>query len=248
MKKVKNILTSGTLSYVFPVLLALAIRWALVEAYIIPSGSMLPTLLINDHIFVNKVTYGLRIPWTDKWVIRNNFPERGDVIVFRYPENESILYIKRVVGVPGDRVLYKEGQLYINDKAVEKGVPQSKKSDINWLSDGVFASMYMRVSDHDHWEEKLGKHTYSILQHKRPQYQETFGPYTVPPKSYFVMGDNRDNSKDSRRWSKTHFVHEDQLIGRAMFVWLSCENMLPVVSILCNPIGVRWDRFLHSIH
>ena len=107
----KKFLTQGYSSYALPVLLALIIRWALMEAYIIPSGSMLPSLLINDHIFVNKFTYGLRVPFTKKWLIRNNSPQRGEVIVFRYPENESILYIKRVVGVPGDTIHYKSGPI-----------------------------------------------------------------------------------------------------------------------------------------
>ena len=244
----KKFWIEGYGSFILAIGIALTIRWALVEAYVIPSGSMLPSLLVNDHIFVNKFVYGLRVPFTGRWIKKAKSPQRGEVIVFRYPENEKIFYIKRVIGVPGDTVLYKSGQLYVNNQAVKKKLLKNKDSNIHWLSDKDFMDIDIKLEDHYHWEEELGAYSYSVLQHKKPRYQETFGPYTVPPDNYFVMGDNRDNSKDSRRWTKTHFVRRDQLIGRAMFVWLSCEKMLPVVSILCNPINIRWKRFFHSIH
>ena len=248
MKWDKKFWTEGYGSFALAIGIALTIRWAFMEAYVIPSGSMFPSLLVNDHIFVNKLVYGLRVPFTGRWIMKANDPQPGEVIVFRYPENESIFYIKRVVGVPGDTIRYESGQLYINDKIVDKRVPETKKSDISWFSDEDFVDIGLGLSDHHHWEEKLGEETYSIIQHKKPRYQENFGPYEVPADSYFVMGDNRDNSRDSRRWVKTHFVHRDKLIGRAMFVWLSCEEMLPVISILCNPLEVRWRRFFHSVH
>lgn len=101
-------------------LIALTIRWALIEAYVIPSGSMLPTLLVHDHIFVNKIAYGMRIPFTSDWLIELAQPQRGEVIVFKYPEKPSLFYIKRVVGIPGDRVFYENGNLFINEQLVEK--------------------------------------------------------------------------------------------------------------------------------
>src|SRR5262245_51883086 len=107
-------------SLALAILAALSIRWALIEAYVIPSGSMLPTLLIHDHIFVNKIIYGLRFPFTKNWFAEFSHPQRGDVIVFKYPEDESTFFIKRVVGVPGDKVFVDGTDVYINDLPVNK--------------------------------------------------------------------------------------------------------------------------------
>ena len=110
----KKYWTEGAGSYAVAILIALTIRWAFLEAYVIPSGSMLPSLLIHDHIFVNKMVYGLRYPFTEKWVYKASEPKRGEVIVFKYPENKKIFYVKRVVGIPGDKVFYENDKLYIN--------------------------------------------------------------------------------------------------------------------------------------
>ncbi len=250
MKFNKKFWLQGYGSYILAISIALTIRWAVMEAYVIPSGSMLPSLLIHDHIFVNKFIYGLRIPATSQWIFKSEDPKRGEVIVFRYPEDEKIFYIKRVVGVPGDTIRYESNQLYVNDQPVEKKEPTTKKSDVNWLQGQNPTDIGIVLSDHRHWQETLGENTYSILEFKHHSYEESLGPYKVPEDSYFVLGDNRDNSRDSRRWTKTHFVHRDQLIGRAMFVWLSCDQMLslPVLSVLCNPSKIRWKRLFHSIH
>jgi signal peptidase I len=247
MKLDKKFWTEGTGSMIIAVVVALTIRWAFMEAYVIPSGSMLPTLLINDHIFVNKFVYGIRVPFTENWLWRNNEPKRGEIVVFRYPESPDTFYIKRVVGVPGDRVFYENGDLYINYQIIEKRVPQELKADYDWvrdvdLGDGPGAKNY-----YVHWVEQLGDQKYSTLLRKNRDWS-TFGPYTVPEDSYFVMGDNRDNSKDSRLWSSTNYVPRKYLIGRAMFVWLSCDETLPVITFLCNPLELRWKRFFHSVH
>lgn len=248
MKLDKKFWTEGTGSFFIAIGVALTIRWALIEAYVIPSGSMLPTLLIQDHIFVNKFVYGLRVPFTEKWLVRTGEPKRGDVIVFKFPENKDLFYIKRVVGLPGDRVLFENGNLYVNDELVEKKVPGRLKSEMSWLHDEDFRGEGTgAVQSYVQWEETLGDQTYSTLLRKG-RANDSSGPYEVPPDSYFVMGDNRDNSQDSRGWPTTHFVPRENLVGRAMFVWLSCDRTLPVVTFLCDPFAIRWGRFFHSVH
>lgn len=240
--------TEGTGSFVVAIGIALTIRWAFMEAYVIPSGSMLPSLLINDHIFVNKLTYGIRVPFTENWLYKNNDPARGEVIVFRYPEDPDTFFIKRVVGIPGDRVYYENGNLFINDELIEKKVPEELKGEFDLLRDEDFRDEVVGAkSFYVHWEEKLGQKSYSVLLKKNRQFT-SYGPYVVPANSYFVMGDNRDNSKDSRLWTLTNFVPRKNLIGKAMFVWLSCEERLPVVNFLCNPMTIRWKRFFHSVN
>lgn len=242
--------TEGLGSFAVAILLALTVRWAFFEAYVIPSPSMLPTLLVHDHIFVNKIIYGLRMPFSEKWFVHWNRPGRGDVIVFKFPADKDKYYIKRVIGLPGDKVLYENGNLYVNGKLVEKTIPQELKEEWLYLRDSDFPgdqsaggrSLYV------HWEEHVGDRAYSILLRKDTPSQ-TFGPVQVPDGQYLVLGDNRDNSEDSRAWDpSSRFVPRDYLIGRASMVWLSCESTLPVVTFLCNPLTVRWKRLFHIVH
>ncbi|MCB0364819.1 MAG: signal peptidase I [Bdellovibrionaceae bacterium] len=242
--------TEGAGSFIIAVLIALTIRWAFIEAYVIPSGSMLPTLLVHDHIFVNKIVYGLRLPFTSDWLVKFGEPSRGDVLVFKYPEKPSMFYIKRVVGTPGDRVFYENGSLFVNEELIEKQVPQALIEEMHWLRDEHFPGDGPGAKGrYVHWEEKLGHSLHSILLKTEDQTNVAYGPYEVPEGHYFVMGDNRDNSQDSRFWEPgKQFVPREYVVGRAMFVWLSCDKTLPVVSFLCSPFSLRWDRFFYDVH
>lgn len=241
----------GPGSFVLAIGLALVVRWALFEAYVIPSQSMLPTLLVNDHIFVNKILYGVRVPFSEKWFLQWRDPMRGEVVVFKHPGERDKYYIKRIVGLPGDRVLYENGHLYVNEKLAERTIPQGLKEEWQWLRDVDFPgdediggrALYV------HWEEHLGEKAYSVLVRRDNAQPITFGPVTVPDGQYLVLGDNRDNSQDSRAWDEgSRFVPRELLIGRASVVWLSCESTLPVVTFLCNPLSLRWSRFFHSVN
>ncbi len=231
---------SGIFSIVLAVLVALSVRWLLIEAYVIPSGSMLPTLLIHDHIFVNKIKYGVRVPFGKTWFVNFEKPKKNDVIVFRYPKDENVFFIKRVVGTPGDEIHYEDGILYINQKEVLKITPPEGKDGYRWMTD---ANIPGGRFDYDYFYELLDSKGHATLLRKS-EYHISWGPEQVPKDHLFVMGDNRDNSNDSRHWG---FVPMENVLGKAMFVWLSCDETLPIVSFLCNPVKLRWGRLLDWI-
>ncbi|HAS52166.1 MAG TPA: signal peptidase I [Gammaproteobacteria bacterium] len=205
----------------FPVILAvLVLRSFVVEPFRIPSESMLPTLLNGDFILVNKFSYGLRLPVLNTKLIGNGQPARGDVVVFRYPREPAIAYIKRVIGLPGDRLEYRGKQLVINGQpaaltplpnhAVEPGYQQfdEQLNDVNHQ---------IQVLTEGHWGAAA---LWPGLQQQRGPDGTITWEYQVPAGQYFVMGDNRDNSSDSRVWGP---LPEENLIGKAFFIWMNLD-------------------------
>jgi signal peptidase I len=202
----------------FPVfLIVLLLRSFLVEPFRIPSSSMMPTLIDGDFILVNKYSYGIRLPVMDKKIIDLGVPDRGDVIVFKYPKNPAVDYIKRVVGIPGDRVAYYNKMLYIND------VPVGMKEI------GVSPGSRNRMSDIRIHEELLGDMQHRIQIDKSRTNEQRF-EYKVKDGEYFVLGDNRDYSNDSRYWGT---VPDENLVGRAFLIWMSWDSERP---------GIHWSR------
>ena len=210
----------------FPVILVVfVLRSFLFEPFKIPSGSMIPTLLIGDLILVNKFTYGVRLPFIHTKITEGNAPQRGDVMVFRYPPQPSLDYIKRVIGVPGDEVAYLNKRLTINGKEVPtKAVPDFfDESQVRYFKQ---------------FEEELGAKPHRVLNNtEAPAFVQGASNFEyrqnctysvegvvckVPEGHYFMMGDNRDNSLDSRYWG---FVPDKNIVGKAFFVWMNFGNL-----------------------
>jgi signal peptidase I len=214
----------------FPViLLVFVLRSFLVEPFRIPSGSMMPTLLAGDFILVNKYTYGIRLPVLDKKVIDINDPQRGEVMVFHFPEDPSIDYIKRIVGVPGDLVEYRGKQLAINGQPLayrENGTFSFETGGLNFVTGIVYQE---RLGEHEHAAMTIpGIPGFIQEQLKTFPYQEycTYNEdgfaCSVPEGHYFMMGDNRDGSNDSRYWG---FVPEQNIVGKAFFIWMNFGDL-----------------------
>ena len=184
-------------SILIAIIMALIIKAFVIQAFKIPSGSMIPTMLIGDHILVSKFIYGTKLPFTDKIIIPMKKPSRRDVIVFKFPEDESKDFIKRVIGLPGDTVEVREKIVYINGEPLEE--PYAEHGDKMVYPAGI-------------------------------QPRDNFGPVVVPEDSYFVMGDNRDFSLDSRYWG---FVKLNKIKGRAFIIYWSWNG---------EDRWVRWER------
>jgi signal peptidase I len=210
----------------FPViLLVFVLRSFLVEPFKIPSGSMIPTLQIGDFILVNKYTYGIRLPVVNVKVLDVNQPRRGDVMVFRYPADPSLDYIKRVVGLPGDRVEYRDKALTVNGKPVPRRALPDYESRERLQVFPRYAESF-DGAEHDIILEKeapgyVGR-TMDFRHSGNCDYNSGGLACTVPPGHYFVMGDNRDNSSDSRVWG---FVPDENIVGKAFFIWLNLNEL-----------------------
>ena len=203
----------------FPIFLfVLLLRSFIVEPFRIPSGSMMPTLLIGDFILVNKYHYGIRLPVLNLKIIPNKTPERGDIVVFRYPLDPKIPFIKRVVGLPGDHVAYYDKTLYINGKPM---LQTELETDMGTGAGKIRDGISRRIED-------LGPGRHNILMDMAVSSRDFEG--IVPEGHYFVLGDNRDNSKDSRYWG---YVPDANLVGRAFLIWMNWD---------IGNKGIAWDR------
>ena len=196
----------------FPVLLVVwVLRSFLFEPFTIPSGSMLPTLQVGDYILVNKYTYGLRLPVLGTELVSVGKPARGDIMVFKYPENPSQNFIKRVVGLPGDRIRVEAGRVFVNDRELPR-----EKVDFPGAEPW---ELYYR--------ENPGTAAHLIRQEEGREAGSPQAEWQVPADSYFMLGDNRDNSRDSRFWG---FVPDSYIVGRASVIWMHKEPGLHLPS------------------
>ncbi|BCL62284.1 signal peptidase I [Desulfomarina profundi] len=195
---------------VIAVLLALFIRTFVVQAFKIPSGSMLPTLQIGDHLLVNKFIYGIKVPFSGKMIVPFKKISRGDVVVFRFPKDRSVDYIKRVIGTPGDTVEIKNKQVFVNGEPID--------------------------DPHAHISS-------SAILDKKVSPRDNFGPILVPEDRIFVMGDNRDNSYDSRFWG---FVDQKDVLGKAFILYWSWDIKEPLFSF-DRFASIRWGRIANLI-
>ena len=215
----------------FPVIIVVfLLRSFLFEPFKIPSGSMIPTLLINDLILVNKFHYGVRLPVINTKILNNHSPQRGDVMVFRYPPKPSLDYIKRVVGLPGDEVAYLNKKLTINGVALSKSpLPDFFDEDAmryaKQFEEVTGQRHYRLLNDDDRPAFIPGTDDFPFKQNCR--YSSEGVVCKVPEGQYFMMGDNRDNSLDSRYWG---FVPEKNIVGKAFFVWMNFGNLKRIGS------------------
>lgn len=221
------------------VLIALLLRAFVIEAFQIPSGSMIPTLEVGDHIFVSKFAYGISIPFTTERLVDFGAPKRGDVIVFRYPRDLGTDYIKRVVGLPGEIVEVRHNEVYINGRPMPREHVGPYEYNELQPTTGL-----MEHHVCDRWEETLdGKRHVAIFE--KAKNQQDWPPVSVPPGHVFVMGDNRDNSSDSRFWGT---VSLELIKGKALVIWWSRGNssgLWGLSSDFWN--SIRWGRFFNVV-
>ncbi len=226
----------------YAVLIALAVRTLAYEPFNIPSGSMIPTLLEGDYLFVSKFSYGYSYHTIAfgyplfQGRIFGSQPERGDVAVFKLPTDPSIDYIKRIVGLPGDRVQVREGRLYVNDELVER----------TRIGGYELRDRFGRVEQVTEYEERLDDRTYSVLERTQNHFLDNTQVFEVPADHYFAMGDNRDASQDSRVLNAVGYIPEENLVGRAEFLWFSLDGAR-FWEIWRWPTSIRFNRLFTGI-
>jgi len=234
-KSLKGTWSQAIFTFFSPIVLVFSVRWVLIEPFVIPSESMVPNLLVHDHLFVNKTSFGLRKPFGNGFLTLWQRPERGDVVVFKYPLNPDVFYIKRLVGLPGDKIKLSNGRITLNGQ--------------EWPLEEIHMNREMEDADQMrefvYFNEKIGdqQHVVRFVSSFANEAEER--EIEVPEGQYFMMGDNRDQSADSRVWG---FVPEANLVGRASFIWLSCENTLASANFICDPTSLRWSRIFTRIH
>jgi signal peptidase I len=225
-------------------LIALGIRTLAFEPFNIPSGSMIPTLLVGDYLFVSKFSYGYSkhsFPFSlapFKGRIFKGEPERGDVVVFKLPTDNKTDYIKRLVGLPGDRIQVKGGILHINGEPVKR----------ERIADYVFKNEHGSTERRVQYLETLpGGRVHPIIEISDVQLQDDTQEYLVPDNHYFAMGDNRDSSKDSRYLYDVGYVPSENLVGRAEFLWFSTDGSANLFEFWKWPTATRFSRFFGAV-
>lgn len=228
---------------VIAILIALGVRTFAYEPFNIPSGSMIPTLLVGDYLFVSKFSYGYSryslpfgLPLFEGRIWRSE-PERGDVIVFRLASDPSVVYVKRLIGLPGDRVQMREGRVWLNGEMLEREAVEPFE----------VADPRGRTASVDRYRETLpGGRSYEILEQTTNGFLDNTDVYQVPDGHYFFLGDNRDSSQDSRVLGPVGFIPETHLIGRAEILWFSLDDA-SFWQVWRWPSEVRFDRLLQAI-
>lgn len=225
----KSTWSQALISFIFPIILILGFRWVLFEPFVIPSSSMVPNLLVHDHILVLKSSLGLRLPFSEFWMLRWSSPKRGDVMVFKYPENPNVYYIKRLIGIPGDKIEIDDGRISVNGEEWPASAANPHADD------EMDFSYFMENSELESHRIRFYKDKNSLQEKKT---------YEVPPEHFFFMGDNRDQSSDGRVWG---FVPERYLIGHAWVIWLSCEKTLVSAPYICDFSTLRTNRMFQKV-
>ena len=239
-------LTENIKTIVYAILIAIVVRTVAFEPFNIPSGSMIPSLLVGDYLFVSKYSYGysrFSLPLSPDLFsgrIFASLPKRGDVVVFKFPHDTSIDYIKRVIGLPGDRIQVRAGELYINGTLA----PRKLVGDYVENDEGrrIVATQYI--------ETLPNGVQHPILKEQDVGYMNNTPEFLVPADHLFVMGDNRDNSSDSRvrDMSGVGDVPLENLVGRAEFIFFSVDGLAPLWQVWEWPFEIRWSRLLHGIN